>query len=73
MKISSMFCKILTFLIVTSPGHLIANPGPGNGCRFINVLGKFNSFPNFLTSSLKRFLKGSINFKPILLGNPPTL
>ena len=62
---------ILSFVII--PGILIAKPGPGKGWREIISLLKFNSRPNFLTSSLKRNLSGSTNFSFIFFGKPPTL
>ena len=42
-----------------SPIIRIASPGPGNGCLNTKFSGIPNSKPVFLTSSLKRFLKGS--------------
>ena len=56
-----------------TPGILIANPGPGNGCLEIISLFSFNSNPSFLTSSLNRYFYGSTNFNFIVFGNQPTL
>ena len=53
MKIASASCNNFTFASVTSPKILIANPGPGNGCLFNIKLLSPNTFPTFLTSSLK--------------------
>ena len=49
------------------------NPGPGNGCLSIIVLGSPSSFPKFLTSSLNNSFSGSTNFRFRRLGSPPTL
>ena len=38
----------------------MANPGPGKGCFKFIFLTSPKDFPNVLTSSLKKFLKGSI-------------
>ena len=44
-----------------------------NLSKEIISLFKFNSSPNFLTSSLNKNLSGSTNFKFIFFGRPPTL
>ena len=64
---------VSTVSLFTSPMILTASPGPGKGCRFTISSGKPNSLPTSLTSSLKRFLNGSINSKSMSSGNPPTL
>ena len=55
------------------PKILTPNPGPGNGCLYTISFGRPSSIPNFLTSSLKRSLKGSSNFNFNVSGRPPTL
>ena len=69
----SASCKILTLILSTLPGILIAKPGPGKGCLKMISLDKFRLRPIFLTSSLNSSLNGSINLNFIFLGKPPTL
>ncbi len=50
--ISSALRRISSFSSVISPGHRIANPGPGKGCLEMNDSGNPSSLPSNLTSSL---------------------
>ena len=72
-KISSASCNSLIFLLSIFPIILIAKPGPGKGCFSLMLASRPNSFPKFLTSSLKRSFNGSNNLNFIFFGNPPTL
>ena len=72
-NILSASCNSLTFSSVTSSITLIPKPGPGNGCLFINSSRSPKFLPSLLTSSLNKFLKGSINSNLQSFGKPPTL
>ena len=58
---------------VTSPIMRIARPGPGNGCRQTNYSGIPSFVPSSRTSSLNSSRKGSMSFRCIAAGKPPTL
>ena len=73
MKIISASCKILTLILSTFPGILIAKPGPGKGCLKTIYLDNLRLSPIFLTSSLNNSLNGSTNLNFIFFGKPPTL
>ena len=60
-----------TFSGVTSPRHLTARAGPGNGC--LSEATTPSILARSRTSSLYRSLRGSTRVIPISLGSPPTL
>mmetsp|Transcript_11015 Transcript_11015/g.23367 ORF Transcript_11015/g.23367 Transcript_11015/m.23367 type:complete len:224 (+) Transcript_11015:575-1246(+) len=73
MTIASASWRIFTRSRVTSPRIRMASPGPGKGCRQTLFSSIPMAIPNSRTSSLNNSLIGSISFRCIEAGRPPTL
>ena len=74
LKILSASFRISNLSFVISPITRIARPGPGKGCLNTKFSGIPSSKPVLRTSSLNKFLRGSIiSLKSTCSGSPPTL